>query len=245
MFLQFNGDSDEQDIVSLTADLIDNPDTPSSTTPYTLKSITRNVNKWNKTVWSWIFEAYGGWLYDDGNNTTDFPRAKNTLTASQTNYAFPPSALVVRGVEVKDQGGVWSALTPTTEERIREFQAEAEFMKTPSAPQYYVPLANSFMIYPAANYTQADSIRVSFTRGSTSFASTDTTKTPGFVSEFHEVLAVGAAFEYCKRKTLPMLAGLLADLKDYEARIKKFYQERFAEAFPPRITVQDAVAEAQ
>lgn len=237
--MQYNSQSDSQDLVSLVGDL-----TNTDTTQYPLKAITRAINKWNKSVWAWILEAYGGWLYDDANNTTDFPIATATLTANQVDYGIPATALMIRGVEIKNVGGSWYPLVALTEEQIRDRDiAEAQFYNVPAQPQYYSPYANSIKIYPAANYTQAASIRVSFARGSTSFISTDTTKQPGFVSEFHEILAVGAAYEFTSRKELGNKTDLLTDLQRYEKRIKNWYSMRYQEMFPSRITVRDFTKE--
>lgn len=251
--MQYNSDSDGQDIVSLVGDL-----TNTDTTQYPLKAITRAVNKWAKIVWTWIFEAYGGWLYDDANNTTDFPCARTTLTSGQVDYSIPPTALFIRGVEIKNAGGVWYPLEKLTEEQIRDHVfAEAQFLSTPAQPQYYTPYANSFKIYPASNYTQAASVRVSFARGSTNFASTDTTKIPGFANQFHEVLAVGAAYEFAHRKGLENTQELNQQLyghftrsglipnSGYMDRIKNFYMMRYQEMFPSQITVRDYVRENQ
>lgn len=251
--MQYNSQSDGQDLISLIGDL-----TNTDTGQYTLKSITRAVNKWNKIIWGWIFEAYGGWLYDDANNTTDFPVATAALTTNQVDYGVPSSALVIRGIEVKTSGGVWYPLSKLTEEQIRDHGiAEAQFFNVAAQPTYYVPYANSFKIYPAANYTQAASIRISFARGSTSFISTDTTKAPGFISEFHEALAVGGSYEYAARMGLPNASDLEQQLygrftrsgiiagSGYKQRIQNFYSSRFQELFPSQITVRDAVREAQ
>lgn len=248
MFLVYNSNADSQDIISLVGDL-----TNTDTTQYPLKAITRAVNKWGKIVWSWIFEAYGGWLYDDSNNT-DLPTATTTITANQVDYSVPATALTIRGLEIKTSGGSWYPLQPITEEQIRQKGiAEAQFMNTPGQPAFYLAYANSFKIYPACNYTQAASLRVSFSRGSTQFASTDTTKSPGFVSEFHEVLAVGAAYEYAIRKGLPNALDLEQQLygrftrsgvipnSGYMGRIKSYYQQRYQEMFPSRMTSQDEV----
>ncbi len=250
-FLQYNSDSDSQDIISVVGDL-----TNTDTTQYPLKAITRAINKWNKIVWSWIFEAYGGWLYDDANNTTDFPTAVTDLVLNQVDYSLPSTALAVRGVEIKTVGNVWYPLIFLTEEQIRDRNiAEAQFMNVPAQPKFYFPYAGSFKIYPAANYAQASSLRVSFARGSLSFASTDTTKSPGFISEFHEVLPVGAAYEFAARKGLENTEDLKEQLfghftrsgliqgTGYKDRIKNYYSERYQELFPPRVTVRDYVQE--
>lgn len=239
--MQYNSDSDNQDIVSLVGDL-----TNTDTTQYSLKAITRAANKWMKKVWFWIFTAYGGWLYDDSNNTSDFPIATTALVANQQDYGLPSTALVVRGVDVKTTGGVWQKLSPLTEEQIRDYQSDAEFMKTPSQPNGYLPYGGSVRLFPPTNYSQAASLRVSFARGSILFASTDTTKTPGFLSEFHEVIAVGAAYEFVKRRDIKSAAGLREDLlgeDGYKNSIKTYYSSRYAEMFPPRITTKDGVRE--
>lgn len=234
----FNSNSDNQDLVSLLNDL-----TGADNNIYPLVAKTRDMNMANRIIWTWIHEAYGGWLYDDGNNTLDFPTAKTTLTTDQKDYQLPSDALTVRGVEVKNQSGVWEKLQPITEEAIRERQAELEFMDVSSQPMYYTPYANSIRIYPASNYTQAASLRVSYDRGTTAFASTDTTKTPGFASEFHEAVAIGGAVFYSMYKTIPQKNDMVALWKDYEKRIKAYYSARYKEMFPPRMYVNDALKE--
>lgn len=238
--MQYNSQSDSQDLVSLLNDL-----TGMDNNVYPLVSKTRDMNTSNRTIWTWIHEAYGGWLYDDSNNTTDFPTATAALVSGQRDYTLPSDLLSVKGLEVKTQGGVWQELVPLTEEQIRDHMSEKEFMITASQPMYYTPYANSVRIYPAANYAQSASIRVSYDRGSTSFVSTDTTKSPGFASQFHDAVAFGAAVTYGMYKNLPQLKGLELKWQDFENRIKKYYGMRWAEMFPARITVEDYTRESQ
>jgi hypothetical protein len=237
--MQYNSHATNQDLVSLLNDL-----TGMDSNVYPLVAKTRDMNKASKDIWTWIFSAYGGWEYDDSNNTSDFPASKATLTSGQKDYALPSDALTVRAVEVL-QGGVWYELSPATEEQIRQVQAEPEFLKVSSRPRYYVPYANSVKLYPAPDYTAASSLRVSFDRGSTDFASTDTTKTPGFSSQFHEAVAYGAAVQFCTYKQLPQLQALGQVWQDYKQRIIDFYSSRYQQLFPPRMTVNDQVQEYQ
>lgn len=247
MFLVFNGDTDEQDIVHLMNDLVG-----STENTYSLKAKARDCNTASRLIWSWIHEAYGGWEYDDSNNTTDFPIARTNLVASQQDYGLPSDGLTIRGLEVKNAGGTWFPLIAITEEQVRERMAEAQFMSTPSMPTFYVPLANSVKLYPAPNFSQSASLRVTYDRGITAFASTDNTKSPGFNSQFHEAVAYGGALQFAKYKTLPQAGGvlrngartgLLGDFYDYEQKIKLFYRSRYQELFPGRITVRDMVRE--
>jgi hypothetical protein len=236
--MQYNSHATNQDCVSMLNDL-----TGMDNNVYSLEAKTRDMNRANRTIWTWIHEAYGGWTYDDKNNTSDFPSATAAVVANQQDYSVPSEALTVIGVEIKNTGGTWQKLTPLTVEQIQDVQAEAEFMKTASQPQYYRVVANSVKLYPATSYSQAASIRVIYDRETSSFATTDTTKTPGFDSVFHEAVPVGAAYFFSSYKTIPQAQNLASQWLDYEKRIKQHYSSRFKQMFPPRITARDVVTE--
>ena len=209
-----------------------------------LKEFTAHINQHGRKVWHYIFEVYGGWQYDDANQT-DLPAGVGTLTASQTSYALPSSALTVRGVEVKDTGGGWTPLLPLTEEQIRDSIAMGQFMSTTSNPRYYQLVGQSIRIFPASNYTQASSFKVFFDRGSVAFASTNTTETPGFASEYHDVLAIGASMEWLKTRVpeSATLRILQADYLEYINNLKNFYSQRFLQMVPKRFTTKDLISD--
>ena len=236
--MQYNSHATNQDLVTLLNDL-----TAMDDNVYSLEAKTRDMNTANRIIWTWIHDAYGGWQYDDSNNTADFPTATAALVADQKDYSIPADAETVRAVEIKNEGGVWNHLQALTEEQIRESQAENEFMDTSSQPLYYTIKGNSINLFPASDYAQAASIRVSYDRETSSFASTDITKTPGFASLFHEAVAYGAGAIFSSYRSIPQMASLQDRWLDYESRIKKFYSSRFQEKFPPRLTVRDSVQE--
>lgn len=236
----YNSNSDNQDLVSLLNDL-----TGMDNNVYSLQAKTRDMNTANRTIWSWIHEAYGGWLYDDSNNTVDFPTATAAVISGQKDYSLPSESLTVRGVEIKTTGGVWQKLKPITEEQIRDVYSEKQFMSTASQPMYYTPYSNSVRIYPATNYSQASSIRVSYDRGPVNFVSTDTTKTPGFASLFHDAVAYGAGYFFSMYKSIPQAPRLQLEWEKWEKRIKSYYQQRWEEMFPPRVMVRDYTRDNQ
>lgn len=236
--MTFNSDANGQDLVTLLNDL-----TGMDNNVYSLQAKTRDMNRANRAIWTWIHEAYGGWQYDDKNNTSDFPTAKSDLVSGQTDYSIPTEANTVIGVEVKNTSGVWERLQQLTVEQIQDHQAEAEFNKTASQPRWYRPIGNSIKIYPASNYSQTASIRVIYDRETNSFLPTDTTKTPGFDSVFHEAVAIGGGAYFSSYKTIAQMASLQGQWLDYERRIKEHYSSRFKQLFPPRITVRDSVQE--
>lgn len=212
------------------------------------------ANEGSRIIWSWIHEAYGGWVYDDAN-FLDFPEATTDMNANQVDYSLPIEESALMGVSVKTVGGVWQQLTPITLEEIQDTGfAEPEFLKTPAQPMYYRPLAKSFKIYPASNYTQSASIKIHERRDISQFSTTDTTKKPGFDVSYHEALPTYMAMKHAQINSLPQAGGVLrggfktglvATWSDYEQRIKKDYQRRFAELYPPRITVRDITRDNQ
>lgn len=238
--MQYNSEANEQDLVSLFYDF-----TGMDSSTYPINKVTRLMNSADKDIRTWIWEAYGGWQWDDANNTSDFPAARTALVANQTNYGIPTEAETVVGAEfLLPNSTSWQRLHPTTFEQIRERQAEAEFMKTPSTPQWYVLVGRSVKLYPPANYSQDASLRLLFGRGVSGFSPNDTTKEPGFDSTFHEAVPTGAAVKFSSFKSIPNADRMASLWKDYEVRIKKFYQRRYEEAFPPNMSVRDDVREA-
>jgi len=209
-----------------------------------LKEFTRYANKTLSNIWSVIFSAYGGWQYDDSNQT-NLPQATDTLTSGTAVYAFPTGTVAIRGVEIKKTGGVWEQLIPVTQEQIQQQGAIGEFMKTSSTPRYYQVQGETIKLYPTPNFTQAASLKVFIDRGIVAFTTADTTNTPGFVSEFHDAVPVGMSIEWMKvhKAESQVLQELKAEFAGYMNAIKKFYMMRHNQLYPPRMTVVDAVSE--
>lgn len=205
-----------------------------------LADFTNYSNRASREVWHWIFEAYGGWQYDDSNQT-DLPSSATTLTADQTTYALPTDGITVKGVEVKDDGGIWHILTPITMEQIQDRQALGEFQKTSGTPRYYRLVGTTIQLYPASDWTQASSLKVFFDRGSVAFLTTDTTATPGFASEYHDLIPIMASLEWLKVKesNSATTQRLENDLVSKKRELQRFYQRKFSQQFPPRITTVD------
>lgn len=244
--MQYNSEANNQDLCS-TADYL--ADSNSSSYPIIQKTIFANISL--REIWSWIFEAYGGWHFDDSNNT-DLPEATTSLVQDQVEYTLPTDSAHLMGMAYKDTSGSWHRIDPITLEKIQEISAESEFMKTSGNPTYYRPIANGFKLYPAANFAQASSLKIYISRDISGFAITDTTKTPGIPSEFHEAVAVGMALGYKglnekKRRQLKIRWDGNEDETGREGgfklRIKTFYGNRFRQMFPPRLRTGDPARE--
>lgn len=236
MSLPFKNDADGQDIVSLVGDM-----TGINTTSE-IKQITRACNEANKKVWSWIFDSFGGWQYDDGNYA-NLPSATANLVANQTDYTLPSEAIAVKAVEYKGENGDWYKLKSLPISVINHYTSEKEFQDEPNEPTYYGLLNGIVRLYPACDENRTAALRIQFDRGSVVFASDDTGQTPGFVSEFHEAVPVGASYFISANKSLPQTAQLRERWMDFEQRIKSFYIQRYQEEFPPKFRSRDLVGD--
>jgi hypothetical protein len=248
--LQFNGETNGQDICTLADSMVTTDDT---SFPLTLKSTYANAAM--RQIWGDIFQAYGGWSFDD-SNLTDLPIAKTDLVANQRFYALPMTNLShLISIEFKNSGGTWIPIYPVTIEKINQRgYADSEYLKTPATPLLYRPIATGFFLYPPANWSSADgdSLRVHFSRDISGFVPTDTIKVPGFDPLFHEGVAIYMALKFAQSNNIPSAGGtmrggyktgLYADWFDFEDRLKKHYSTRFAQMFPPRMRVVDATRE--
>jgi len=249
MGLPFNSNSDGQDIVTHANNLVISDDTS-----FPLKVKTQYANEALHIIWQDIFYVYGGWIYDD-TNLTDLPEATTSLVSGQQFYTLPLDSDSLVGIEFQNQGGTWITLVPITIEKIKQNgYAETEFYKTASTPMFYRPVANGFKLYPAANWSASASLKIHIIRDVSSFASTDTTKTPGFDAPFHYGVPLYMALKHAQTNNLPVAGGVLrggyktglyADWFEFRDSLKHHYSERFRQMFPARVRVVDATRDFQ
>lgn len=222
-----------------------------------LAEFTNYCNEVSRELWTIIFRVYGGWQYDDSNQT-DLPSASAILTSGQTTYAIPDGSLTVRGIEVKDASGNWHALSPITEEQIRNgFEtgntsgqlssgtngAIGAFLTTAGTPLYFQLVGNTAKIFPAANWTQASSFKVFYDRGSVSFLTTDITpgtKQPGFASEFHDLIPLGASCIWYESNSPEDLTyqSLRGRFERKKIELENFYHAQSARLSRPKLGVR-------
>jgi hypothetical protein len=242
--MQFNNTTDINGIIQLCEDYTNLGNTGISGNATLLKKFTAYANETNREIWSVIFNNYGGWQYDDSNQT-DLPIATTALVEDQATYPIPSGSYTIRHIEWKDTSGVWNKLQPLTTEQIADHQALSEFEKTPGNPKYYTMLNDTVTLYPAPDFAQADSLRVHFDRGSHDFVSSDTTATSGFIPEFHGVIPVGASMRYwfAKPQGTDAYNKLAIEYEKMKSNIGKYYSQKFKEKFPPKVSVKDYLKE--
>lgn len=162
----------------------------------------RNINIWYGKVVGKILEVMNGWKWDD-SNYTDAPRGAQNLVAGTQAYTLPVAAtgndastfLSFQRATVLDASGKESTLHLSLDPESELLNAYS----TNGLPQVYKLIGKKIYLYPspaAASTTLTNGLIIYYTRTPDEFTKSDTTQQPGFPAIFHEVLAIGAAYEY-------------------------------------------------
>lgn len=195
---------------------------------FPLKDITRYLNEAYSRVANIIINADGRMQWDDTNHA-DMPIATFDLVANQTSYEIfssAPSALqdwlMIDRFEIKNSYGDWIELHQM--DKRNTGIAMAEYHDTPGTPSEYDLNGTSIWFYPPTDYNSTDGGKIYFNRAPSYFASTDTTKRPGFATIFHSYLSIYAALQWNKIKKSD--DSLQKEVLQMEMEIGKFYSKR-------------------
>jgi len=196
-------------------------------TDYSVIDRTRNVNiAWDEVV-AELYKADPNHKWDDSNNV-NFPIATTELKANLDHYTMLDSSLVVYRVRMKDTNGAWVTLTP----KIRSELTDTELNAT-GTPSQYFKLAGAIFPLPVPNYGVAAGVELTFQRGGNHFAITDTDSSPGFNSQFHQILAIKAAKRYAVANGMTKKVSVLTDMeKEVSGKMLEHYQLRSPDEKP-------------
>jgi len=163
---------------------------------YPIADKTRNVNNRLDEVVSLIMRADGTWEFDD-NNQTDLPVGTTDLVNGQNNYEIAAgSFLDIIRLELLQPNGRAIQLVPI-DYQDRRGTAMTEIAHTNGIPQYYDKVGNSLILYPTPNYDYNEGLKVYYKRNAVLFTTASTTTEPGFNRQYHKLLSIGAAIDYC------------------------------------------------
>lgn len=172
-------------------------------TDYPLADVVVSLNRWVHRVGIWIWKASGTWEFDDSNQT-DLPIATTTLVANQQDYSLPTTVLKLLRVEVKDSSGNYRQIFQIDQSELQGI-ALTEYEETAGLPIQYDIIGNSLFLYPApsaSSVTLAAGLKIYIAREETEFSTpasyttADTTQ-PGFDENFHDILCLGSAYDWC------------------------------------------------
>lgn len=215
-----------------------------SVVDYTYQLRTVSLNKWIYQIQTWIWQAQDEWDFDE-NTSTDFPIATASLIANQDNYAMPITWAKVKRVELTYDGvnyhvasplDAGSRSTPTDTTSIAANFSEEH--------PYYDIVGNSIIVYPVPTATQAAGLKVFYDRLATAYTYTSEasneiltgTKSPGFDANFHDLVALGMAYDWRSAKLgdknlLTDIMAMKGDLQNHYGSKQKDRVLTFGAAF--------------
>lgn len=200
-----------------------------NSTSYPDAVLLRRINQAYEYIVGKIISSDGTWQFDD-SNYTDLPIGTANLVADQQDYSFDVRFLDIERVEVKQANGIWFEVLPFDKSNIG-FALE-EFMKTSGLPVYYDKQGESILLYPAPSASQTtltNGLKVHYKRTASIFSTAEVTtgtKTPGFASPWHMILAYKAAIPYCMSYKKDRVALYENEAMKMENEIIKHYSLR-------------------
>lgn len=202
-------------------------DSSTFNTDYSLADRTRNVNiAWDEVV-AEIYKADPNHQWDDTNNT-NFPIATTALTAGLDHYTMLDSSLVVHRVRIKDRNGNWITLTP----KLRREMSDTDLNSTGTPDKYY-KLGEAVFPVPVPDYSYASGVELTFQRGGNHFTTSDTTASPGFNSQFHQLLSIKAAKRYALANGMTDKMQMLDNMENITSqKMLEHYQLRSPDEKP-------------
>lgn len=167
-----------------------------------LKQFTGRVNRAFDTIMPLLL-SYSDHIRWDDTNHTDRPIGTVNIVSGQQDYTVTSddnslAILNLTQVRVLESASAsdYVTLQRMTMDDPRVVDALSPNSSDTGVPTHYVEQGNSIFLYPKPNYAATNGIKLFFEREPAYFDSTDTTKTPGIPSPFHELLALYPALDW-------------------------------------------------
>lgn len=231
--MQYNSHATNQDLVTLANYL-----SGQNNVSFPLVEKTLYANMGERKIMTAIHQVYGGWKFDD-KNQTDLPEATTDLVSGQDTYTLPIDISFVDNIYYQNENNdTWNVIRPIVKEAIGN---EQDFYTTDGLPAYYLPIGDVFKLYPACNYSKDDALKIQYSRDIVGFTTTSTTTTPAFDQEFHEAVAIFMAYQFATIKGLKNKNDLTEQWNNVLESIRRHYQMKYKELFPTRIKVKNII----
>lgn len=170
----------------------------SDTTSYPIKAFTRNANFAMERLTALIQTADANWKYIDANLGNGAAELLDTpsFISGTARININDVAKMAR-VRITDQHGIYITLPKRDRPKLDDSQLNA----SPGIPASYYLLGNFLYFDKPTNY--AGTAEIQFQDVNDYFDYTDTSKAPGFNSQFHRLVSMHAARDYCRINNMP------------------------------------------
>lgn len=175
-----------------------------------------------------VVKVAGSWQADDTTHTK-YPNMTFNLATGQKDYTFTKDEQNnqiqdIYRIECKNPDGTWKVLRYIDE--MDESEAISSIDLLTGTPEEYYLTANGAFLVTAPNYTQANGIRMFFTRSPNYFLSSDTTKEPGIPNGHERYLIAKAAYWYWLPKETAKAQILWNEVMKLEKDIEENFSSR-------------------
>jgi hypothetical protein len=182
-------------------------------------------------AWSIIFKVGGMWQYDDSNHT-DYPFITTNLVDGQRDYSLTVDGssnivLDIYKVMVKHPtSGFYNEIQPVDQQNDAFMDTFYNGQLQEGTPDRYDKTGNAIFLDVIPSYNSTAGLKIYINREGSYFATTDTTKKPGFDGLCHEYIPLKASYMYARDKSLPVVARLEKDILLMEQKIQERYGRR-------------------
>jgi hypothetical protein len=195
-----------------------------------LKFWTGSINLALDKVFHVIFGADGRWQFDDGNHTKN-PFIFTDLTINQKTYNFNADE---QSNLILDIHSVYARQSDTSayyKLEPHDLQSEGDTYFTDGLthlgwPTSYDKTGNGIKLDYTPSATVTNGLQIFINREGSYFATSDTTKTPGFAGLYHEYLVLEPAYRYARANNLSKQETFKRDVLELEKAIVKYYSRR-------------------
>ena len=185
----------------------------------------RSLNRHYDLFTTFIWRNQGEWRFSDSNHDK-FDIAQTDLVADQQDYLLPTDAKRIHRVEVKNAGGDFYRLKRLHEKDVgislEEFGGKA------GSPFRFSLRGRSLILYPkpsAESVTLTEGLQLYVSRSVTPLE--DDADEPGFDREFHRILSLGAALDWCiSAENFRKKQELEQEIDKLMASAREFYANR-------------------
>lgn len=217
----YNGDANEQDIVS---DIDFWCSTNNNT--YPINDKTRNANFALARISAKIMRFDRQWKHLSSNLST-IPVATKSISAGQDNVTIETKHLKILRFRILDKNSEWITLEAKDRNSLSD-----DVLNSTGQPEYYDKLGFSLMPLPVPDYATTAEIEYQPGAAEDLFDVTDTDKEPGFNPDFHRLVSLYASEDYCNLHARDRLPAIRDKIAEIEADMIEYFEDRDIDGAP-------------
>ena len=199
--------------------------TSTSDTDFSDDDLVRSINRRYDEFVTFIWQNQGHWKFGDSSYST-LDKAATSLTDNQQDYVIPTDAREIHRVEIKHSNGKYYKLRNVYEDDVE--QSLDEYYGKPGAPLGFAFRGRSLILYPApskSSVTLAGGLVLYVSRSVSPLE--DDEDEPAIDREFHRVLTLGAASDWCMiNESIRKKREIDAEIERIKEKARWFYGNR-------------------